>query len=173
MDEEKLAAREQAKGAFTENLMQDPDFLAKVRAMPADEREQYIEQLFRDYNGETAMANEDLTRASEMLKTPTAEGRQAGRVYVAANPLEHIGTAMARIKGGNMRDETMGKMKELSDSRSQGLQTTGNMLQQQPLPNVMTDPNTGQQTVDQGAKDVFQQRLAAKMLRDKEYGVGT
>lgn len=48
------------------------------------------------------------------------EGRQAGRVYVAANPLEHIGKGLEQYNA-------MKKMKELETQRGtmQGQQTAG------------------------------------------------
>jgi len=44
-------------------------------------------------NGDTQeiSALERQMAAAEALRQPTPEGRQAGRVFVAANPLEHLG----------------------------------------------------------------------------------
>jgi hypothetical protein len=41
-------------------------------------------------------------RAQALMATPTAQGREVGRTYVASSPLEHAATALARAMG--MRD---------------------------------------------------------------------
>tara|TARA_R110000772_G_scaffold33324_10_gene81225 strand:+ start:4647 stop:5156 length:510 start_codon:yes stop_codon:yes gene_type:complete len=165
MSEEREAAKEQ----FVEqNLMQDPNFLQQVQGMEPEARAQYIDQLFRDYNGEGQMAGDELTMAADLLNTPSAEGRQAGRTYVAANPLEHIASAANRIKGGNDRDAAMSKRQELSDSRSAGLRQTGELMSQ--MPAVATDPTTGLQSVNDGAKMEFQKRMADKLAQEQAFG---
>lgn len=42
--------------------------------------------------------------ANEMRNRKGAQGRDAGRAYVAANPLEHLADAMTRIKGNKEFD---------------------------------------------------------------------
>ena len=48
---------------------------------------------------EMAILAEQMGTAEALRDTPGAKGRQAGRVYVAANPLEHLSTLVKRRQG--------------------------------------------------------------------------
>ena len=41
----------------------------------------------------------DLLRSQSMQDSPTPQGRAVGNIYRAANPLEHLATALRRFKG--------------------------------------------------------------------------
>lgn len=43
---------------------------------------------------------EQMAQAQALRGTPTPEGRDSGRVYTAANPLEHIGAGIQRYRAG-------------------------------------------------------------------------
>lgn len=44
-------------------------------------------------------------RAQMLMAAPTPQGMQIGRTFVASSPLEHLATAMMRIKGGQLNRE--------------------------------------------------------------------
>jgi len=116
--------------AFKQELMNSPDIMAQLDAMPPDEREAQMTRMFQDYTGQSDILGEQAAAASALRGTPDAEGRQAGNVYVAANPLEHIATAANRIKGGNDYDAAMQGMKDLSADRTAGVVGMANMQRQ-------------------------------------------
>jgi hypothetical protein len=58
-------------------------------------------------DGEQGMAAMDMARGDRMAQTPMPEGRNAGRTFVAANPLEFVGAAGMRMKGDRERDAAM------------------------------------------------------------------
>lgn len=59
--------------------------------------------------------------AQAMRQTPMAEGTQAGRIYVAASPLEHLSVALDRIRGGQGVDQAQQAMSGLIDRRAQAM----------------------------------------------------
>lgn len=94
---------------------------AALAAMPADEREALISGLFADYEGEGAMLDERGGYAQALRDTPMPEGRKYGRVYTAANPLEHIARVGSRGLGEYQRNQTNKDRRALSDRRSDAL----------------------------------------------------
>lgn len=101
--------------------MQDPKFSAWFKQLPPDQQQQVLMRLAMDYKGQNSAVNEQLAAAEMLRGTKGAEGRQAGRVYVAANPLEHIAAGYKQKKGLDQYEEAMKRKKELSDMQSQGL----------------------------------------------------
>ena len=67
-----------------QDILKDPDALKALLATYGDQLE------MSDY--EKQMSRVQALRD----QLPDAEGRQAGRVYVAANPLEHVGKAIGQ-----------------------------------------------------------------------------
>jgi len=66
-----------------------------------------------------ADAQGDVNQGQAMLDAPLPEGRQAGRVYVAASPLEAIGAALKMRKGYRLRkhgEETRGEIRDKQDT---------------------------------------------------------
>lgn len=60
---------------------------------------------------------QELGYADEDVNTAMPEGRQVGRVFVNANPLEFIGAAAKQIRGRKERDEVLGKIKGVNTTR--------------------------------------------------------
>lgn len=54
---------------------------------------------------EMGIENDQLKMAEALRSTPTPEGRQAGRVFTAANPLEHLAAGVQRYRGGKALEE--------------------------------------------------------------------
>lgn len=102
--------------------MQDPRFSAWFNSLSPEEKQKALQRLSMDYKGQGGIANEQLATAQALRGTPTPEGRQAGRVYTAANPLEHIASAYKQRQGVDQEAEALARKKELSDMQSQGLQ---------------------------------------------------
>ena len=58
-----------------------------------------LDKLYRDYAGEEETNLEQLAEAEALRGTAGPQGRQIGRMYLAANPLEHMGTLANRGVG--------------------------------------------------------------------------
>ncbi len=109
--------------AMLEELKEDSVFqrqLEAIKNMAEPERSEAITQLTQDYDGAEAIIARELSQSDEMFDTPMPEGRQAGSVYVAANPLEFMSTALRRGVGSKRRKDSMDAAKKLSDDRSKG-----------------------------------------------------
>lgn len=75
-------------------LLTDPAMAEQLAAMSA-------------YGDKSALLGQAAKRADAMRGTPSAEGRQVDRAYVAASPLEHLGVAVNRGLGErNLRNAT-------------------------------------------------------------------
>lgn len=105
-----------------QSKMQDPKFSAWFNTLPPEEKEKVLQRLSMDYQGQGDIANEQMATAQALRGTATPEGRQAGRTYVAANPLEHIASGMKQYQGKQQMDEALARKKELSDMQGKGLQ---------------------------------------------------
>lgn len=105
-----------------QSKMQDPKFSAWFNSLPPEEKQQVVQRLSMDYQGQGDVADEQLATAQALRGTPTPEGRQAGRVYVAANPLEHINSAYKQHQGRTQEQEALARKKELSDMQGRGLE---------------------------------------------------
>ena len=76
------------------DMMNDPQLIEYLKQNP-----EFAQQLARDFAAEQGVLDDQMSYAEGLRDTATPEGRQAGRVYVAANPLEHIGTGLNRYAG--------------------------------------------------------------------------
>ena len=74
-------------------------FTMAMQNKTPEERANMMQMLGRDYGVAAQDAQADMSRA-DALRMDTPQGRYAGRVYQAANPLEHIASTM-----NNMRRE--------------------------------------------------------------------
>lgn len=61
---------------------------------------------------------QEIADALRYMSAP--EGTQAGRVYVAANPLEHIGRVAQMYQGKKMSEDLKGQREEVYDRMSRG-----------------------------------------------------
>ena len=115
------SAPPQGMAALQEKML-DPEFSKWFNTLGDAEKQQVLQRLSTDYAGNNNIANEQLAIADQLRNTPSAEGRQAGRTYVAANPLEHVVSAYKQRQGLTQQDEALARKKELSDMQTQGLQ---------------------------------------------------
>lgn len=72
-------------------------------------------------------AQEKQLAQAEALRQDTPEGRQAGRVYVAANPLEHIGKGIGDYKLMKKRKATEEKTSGLRKRIGENVSTYGKL----------------------------------------------
>lgn len=75
--------------------------------------EEQIASILRDYAGEEDALAQQLKMA-EGLTMPTPQGRQAGNIYTAANPLEHIGAALSTLGSQKQQRQVMADQKQLN-----------------------------------------------------------
>jgi len=71
---------------------------------------------------------------AQMMQTPSAEGQRVGGTYVAANPLEHLSTAMSRILGAKQMGDSRTRMEDLIKRKGQGLTNYARGMAQPPPP---------------------------------------
>lgn len=69
------------------------------------------------YAEEMKQLESQMGRAEDMQGTAGPRGRYAGRVYTAANPLEHAAAAYSRYRGGQDVDRLTGEQKQMLDQR--------------------------------------------------------
>ena len=62
---------------------------------------------------------------ADALRRKTPEGRDNGRVYSAANPLEHIGTAWQNYNTGKMRKEAEEERRKTNQTRGENVGRVG------------------------------------------------
>lgn len=104
------------------SILAQPEIKDMLSNMAPHERDRWLQDLSRDYPGETAIINEQLGYSDELRRTADAEGRETGGVYVAANPLEHLNTGLSRMKGEKERKEARAGAKDLSGKKSSALE---------------------------------------------------
>jgi hypothetical protein len=68
---------------------------------------------------------EQMARAEALRGTATPEGRDSGRVYTAANPLEHLGTGIQRYRAGKRMQDLEGKQGEVRARIGENVKTYG------------------------------------------------
>jgi hypothetical protein len=73
-------------------------------------------------------ATGELEGLREDMRYDTPEGRQAGKIYVAANPLEHLGEFTSNLSAGYERKKTQALIDELRRKQAQGRETFYNSL---------------------------------------------
>jgi hypothetical protein len=69
----------------------------KMSSMSPEERMEYMTMLTQNWSQMGSDAGQDMSRA-DRLRQRAAPGREAGGMYVAANPLEHIARGMRNIR---------------------------------------------------------------------------
>jgi hypothetical protein len=67
--------------------------------------------------GDQARLGEQLDLAKALRKPGAPEGRQAGNVYVASNPLEHIGDVGQYYRGNQGVSNVYGEQKRIQDEQ--------------------------------------------------------
>ena len=65
---------------------------------------------------------------AESLRVGTPRGTQAGRVYVAANPLEHIGAFMQNRNAQKQQNAVMDQQRKLIEQLRKGRMAYGNAV---------------------------------------------
>jgi hypothetical protein len=74
--------------------------------------------LFSDQMG---LEGQQAGLAADLWKTPGAQGQAVGGTYVAANPLEHLATAMGRGLGAMKMQESQGRQADLIAGKGLGM----------------------------------------------------
>lgn len=134
-----------------------PDVLAQIEELKVSDpeaAEQLMTQLYQDYTGQTDIAAGGLERGAGLEDTPGAEGRQVGNMYVAANPMEHIATALRQNKGRRQYNTSMDRLEGLSADRTAGVKGMAGMMM-----------DAGREKVDlANAQMVAEQQMKAQAL---------
>lgn len=106
--------------------------------------EEEKQALYYDYEGRRATLGDEYVRANQRANQEVPQGIQAGNVYVASNPLAHIGHLMDKYKGNKRMDEITQERDRISGMYGTGAQAGGalsanamaNAIRQQPAPNA-------------------------------------
>jgi len=97
--------------------MQNQEWIDWFNSLTPEEQQQMRDNMARDFGSEQDVMAEQLKRAQGMRDTAMPEGRQAGRVYVAANPLEHANSAVKQVLGARDAKSTYDKMAAMRGDR--------------------------------------------------------
>lgn len=84
-----------------------------------------------------ALIGDELGMANKDMDTAMPDGRDLGRVYVAANPLEFVGAAAKQIRGRKDREKALGKLEGLNTKRKTLLGAAIDSLRSRGRPKVM------------------------------------
>jgi len=103
-------------GAMDENQLK-----AMLANLSDEELDEYLSLMTQDYEGENAMMDEQMATADALRETATPEGRQAGGMYHAANPLEHLGAVAGRGLGEYKARDANEQRRALGDDKSEAL----------------------------------------------------
>jgi len=88
---------------------QQSQLQAKMSQMTPEEQLSFMEQLSANWQQMGGDAKEQMTRA-DALRRDAPQGRYAGGVYQAANPLEHIASTMNNMKQRDAYDTAQGEL---------------------------------------------------------------
>ena len=99
-----------------------PEDLGYEESTPEDMSEADIADLAQlGVLGEDLSENSRQMELAEGLRYAKApEGRAAGRVFVAANPLEHLATGIDRYRGAKEMKRLEGERKDISGKQTEG-----------------------------------------------------
>ena len=78
--------------------------------------------------GESDILTEEMLAATALRDAPGAQGRQAGRVFVAANPLEHLSSALRQYRGGKQVGDVRERQRGVLDRQAAGREAYGKAL---------------------------------------------
>ena len=96
------------------------------------------------FNEQMGVAGQDYQQGASMFGTPSAEGRNVSGTYVAANPLEHLNTAMSRVMGANQMKDARAQqadyMKQLNDAKIRMLNAQGGPRAPRPAGGMVPPP---------------------------------
>ena len=93
-----------------------PEIMQKLMQVPEPKRSELMRQLSQDYAGARDMLDDQQGMSQQLRQgAPKAEGRQAGNVYTAANPMEHIASAYQQRKATDMQQDSLDQKKKLAE----------------------------------------------------------
>jgi len=78
-----------------------PEQQSIFQNMPPEQQTQFLTLLSQDFGAKGAAAESDMSRADAIRREAGPQGRYAGGMYQAANPLEHLAKGMQNYKAGN------------------------------------------------------------------------
>lgn len=78
--------------------------------------------MYVDYEGKRGVLDEQMSTAQDYMDTPTPQGIEAGGLYVASNPLSHLGRAIRQYRGGKQAQEINEERDVLADRYGRGSQ---------------------------------------------------
>ena len=120
--------------------------LEQIRNLPPELQAQAISDLTKDYEGLREILGSDVSLGEEWMNTRMPQGRQAGNVYVAANPLEFLSAALRQGAGAYQRQGAMDELRDLSEQYQRGIQG----MYQGALTGQPVQPNIAQQAAAMG-----------------------
>lgn len=108
-----------------------------IKAMPeSEQKRQAMEDLFKDYPGLMAQAQDEIDKGFDMSyqaspeATPSARGNKYS-VTIAANPLEHLAVAGQRVKGQMDMKAAREQQREMSAAKERAATALGQAALQQ------------------------------------------
>jgi hypothetical protein len=96
---------------------------------PSNAEAAQIAALLGTFGDQMELSNlEKQMAAAEALRMGTPEGRQAGRVYVSANPLEHLGKGIGDYKLMKKRKENEAAQEPIRKRIGENVKTYGGII---------------------------------------------
>lgn len=108
-----LRQQPQQQGGMNQAMME------QIARLPPDEQEAAIRRYTQDFKGRGAAADEMMSKAQGVMDEATPQGLGGGKgggYYTAANPLEHLVSAVKKNKARGSYDEGVAAKKLLSDN---------------------------------------------------------
>ena len=89
-----------------------PEQQQQVSLLTPEQQAEFYAALARDYGGAVQAGQSDMNRADAIRGAAGPQGRNSGRVYSAANPLEHLASGIEKYRAKGDYDMA----KEIRDS---------------------------------------------------------
>ncbi len=99
-----------------------------LASMSPEEQEQFLQRLYGNYNAEKEILNDQMSQAGALRDQAGPQGRQTGRVYNAANPLEHLAGFGNYVAGERGMATAQDKLRSMGDEQAGARRTAGEYL---------------------------------------------
>jgi hypothetical protein len=100
-------------------MLSGMNLMELIGSMSEEEAKEFFRMM--GYPEEMAILAKELSTGEAQAAEAGPQGRQTSRLYVAANPLEHLGTALRRYQGQQRADAARERQQEITGARQRGL----------------------------------------------------
>jgi len=90
-----------------------------LESMSPEEQETFLSSLHKNYATERGLLDEQMSQAGALRDQAGPQGRYTGRVYTAANPMEHIASTFGNIQGQKQSRSIQDQLRTLGQEERQ------------------------------------------------------